>query len=65
MKQLWSKLDRKYTRAKVESGYSPDSSPVVIPFIQIIYRLMFHFIPSRANYGVQLNRSNTKKDQSI
>jgi len=65
MKKLWSKLDRKYTRAKVESGYSPDSSPVVIPFIQIIYRLMFHFIPSRANYGVQLNRSTTKKDQSI
>lgn len=65
MKKLWSTAKSKYTRAKVESGYSPGSSPVVIPFIQIIYRLMFHFIPSRANYGVQLNRSNTKKDKGV
>lgn len=56
MKRLWSSVKNKYKKVKVESGYSPNTLAFVIPYIQIIYRLMFHFIPSRANYGLQQQR---------
>mgnify|MGYP006903649817 FL=1 len=61
MKSLWSRVKGKYSARKVESGYSPSSYSLLIPFIQIIYRLMFHFVPSRANYGIQLSRTQTNK----
>lgn len=61
MKKLWSKLPSKYKREKVESGYSPATNIYLIPIIQIIYRLMFHLVPSRANYGVQQRRLAKKQ----
>lgn len=56
LKRIWQNAAIKYKRAPVESGYSPCTNPFFIPFIQLAYRLMFHFIPSRANYGVKLKR---------
>lgn len=56
LKRIWLKAATKYKSASVESGYSPCTNFFFIPFIQIAYRLMFHFIPSRANYGVKLKR---------
>lgn len=56
LKSLWSKTASKYKNQVVESGYSPQTPAIFIPFIQLAYRLMFHFIPSRANYGVKLKR---------
>ena len=47
----------RYRNKQVESGYKPQTPIVLIPFIQIVYRLMFHFIPSRANYGVKMRRA--------
>jgi hypothetical protein len=61
LKKIWSKVAVKYKKIKVESGYTPLSNPVTIPSIQLIYRLMFHFIPSRANYGVKSNRMENNK----
>jgi len=63
MKKLWSKMPEKYRREKVESGYKPASNTLLIPFIQIVYRLMFHLIPSRANYGVQQRRLQKAKEK--
>jgi hypothetical protein len=61
LKKIWSKTALKYQKTKVESGYTPQTHPMVIPAIQLVYRLMFHFIPSRANYGVKNKRvENTK-----
>jgi hypothetical protein len=60
MKKLWRNMPTRYRNKKVESGYKPESSILLIPFIQIIYRLMFHFIPSRANYGVKMRRAQKK-----
>ena len=51
LKSLWSKTASKYKNQVVESGYSPQTPAIFIPFIQLAYRLMFHFIPSRANYA--------------
>lgn len=59
MKSLWSICDDRYRNIKVESGYSPNTPRLLIPFIQIIYRLMFHIVPSRANYGVDLKRKQS------
>ncbi|MEC8208381.1 MAG: hypothetical protein VX076_10975, partial [Pseudomonadota bacterium] len=56
LKSLWSKTASKYKNQVVESGYSPQTPAIFIPFIQLAYRLMFHFIPSRAKYGVKLKR---------
>lgn len=61
LKSIWQKTAIKYKSAPVESGYSPCTQPFFIPFIQIAYRLMFHFIPSRANYGVKLKRLEKDK----
>ncbi|MBE0360581.1 hypothetical protein [Pseudoalteromonas aliena] len=61
LKKIWSKVAVKYKKIKVESGYTPLSNPVTIPSIQLIYRLMFHFIPSRANYGVKSKRMENNK----
>jgi len=58
--QLWKNAADKYTSAKVESGYTPKTNRLIIPFIQIVYRLMFHFIPSRANYGIKTRRLESK-----
>ncbi|MBE0365094.1 hypothetical protein PULV_a3407 [Pseudoalteromonas ulvae UL12] len=60
MHQLWSKVAKKYSEVKVESGYTPRSNRFLIPIVQITYRMMFHFIPSRANYGVKLSRDIKK-----
>lgn len=56
MKKMWSKVKSKYSKVKVESGYKPCTNIRLIPFIQIVYRIMFHVLPSRANYGVQQKR---------
>jgi len=61
MKALWKKMPIKYTKEKVESGYRPKTMVYIIPFIQIVFRVMFHLIPSRANYGVQQRRLAQKK----
>ena len=61
MKKLWQRSAIKYTKIKVESGYTPKSFGMFIPVTQLLYRLMFHFIPSRANYGVQMKRENDKQ----
>lgn len=60
LKKVWGKAAVKYKTVKVESGYAPQTNPMAIPFIQLIYRLMFHFIPSRANYGVKNKRMEKK-----
>jgi len=60
MKKLWRKMPEKYRNKKVESGYKPKTNIVFIPFIQIVYRIMFHLIPSRANYGVKMRRDKKK-----
>jgi hypothetical protein len=60
LKQIWRKAALKYKATKVESGYTPQTNPVAIPLIQLVYRLMFHFIPSRANYGVKNKRMEKK-----
>lgn len=60
LKKMWRNISSKYTKVKVESGYTPKSIGAIIPFTQLLYRLMFHFIPSRANYGVQMKRQNQK-----
>lgn len=59
IKLLWRNVSKKYTSVPVESGYKPKSSILLIPFIQIIHRLMFHFIPSRANYSVKMQRERS------
>lgn len=64
MKKLWSKVPEKYTNIKVESGYTPKTNIYLIPFIQIIYRLMFHIIPSRANYGVKMRRDKKRAERT-
>lgn len=56
LKKLWLKTDLKYKGMAVESGYSPSTNPLFIPFIQLVYRGMFHLFPSRANYGVKQKR---------
>lgn len=56
MKELWKRVPRSFTKQRVESGYKPTTNTEVIPFIQIVFRLMFHLIPSRANYSVQMKR---------
>lgn len=56
LKRIWQNTSIKYKKAPVESGYSPSTNSFFIPFTQLAYRLMFHFIPSRANYGVKLKR---------
>ncbi|WP_286233198.1 hypothetical protein [Thalassotalea sediminis] len=61
MKRLWRNLPEKYKKEKVESGYSLNTNVMLIPFIQIIYRIMFHLMPSRANYGVKMRREEKKK----
>ena len=61
LKKIWSKTASKYKSQVVESGYSPQTPAAFIPFIQLTYRLMFHFIPSRANYGVKLKRMEKQK----
>ncbi|WP_150104349.1 hypothetical protein [Shewanella sediminis] len=60
IKQLWSKVNRKYRKVPVESGYSLMTPRLVIPYIQLLFRLMLHFIPSRANYSVTLKRKGSK-----
>jgi hypothetical protein len=60
MKKLWKNMPERYKNKKVESGYKPKTSIMLIPYIQIVYRLMFHFIPSRANYGVKMRRAQKK-----
>jgi len=62
MKKLWRNMPKRYRNKQVESGYKPQTSIVLIPFIQIIYRLMFHFIPSRANYGIKMRRAQKKSN---
>jgi|GEM_PF-826687 len=61
MKKLWRNMPKRYRDKQVESGYKPQTYIVLIPFIQIVYRLMFHFIPSRANYGVKMRREQKNK----
>ena len=61
MKKLWKRMPKKFKNKQVESGYKPETNIVFIPFIQIIYRLMFHFIPSRANYGVKMRREQKNR----
>lgn len=53
MRKIWQKVLPKYRTEKVESGYTPKSPTWLIPYTQLAYRLMFHLIPSRANYGIQ------------
>jgi hypothetical protein len=60
MKKLWKKMPKRYRNKKVESGYKPQTNILLIPYIQIVYRLMFHFIPSRANYGIKMRREQKK-----
>ncbi|PMM04015.1 hypothetical protein BCT61_17330 [Vibrio breoganii] len=57
MRRLWMRIDDRYSKEPVESGYTPSSKTLLIPFIQICYRLAFHLIPSRANYGIALKRN--------
>ncbi|WP_147302645.1 hypothetical protein [Thalassotalea euphylliae] len=64
MRSIWKKIPEKFRKQPVESGYSPKTPVIFIPFIQIIYRLMFHLIPSRANYGVALNRKKKSAKES-
>lgn len=60
IKRLWSKVNQKYRTVPVESGYSLTTPRLVIPYIQLLFRLMLHFIPSRANYSVTLKRKDSK-----
>lgn len=60
IKRLWSKVNQKYRKVPVESGYSLTTPRLVIPYIQLLFRLMLHFIPSRANYSVTLKRKGSK-----
>lgn len=60
LKKIWCGADAKYRRLQVESGYSPDTSPIFIPAIQLFHRLLFHIVPSRANYGVKMKREQKK-----
>jgi hypothetical protein len=64
MKRLWKKMPARFKNKKVESGYTPQTPRFFIPFIQIIYRIMFHLIPSRANYGVKMRRVEKQKKKS-
>lgn len=61
LQKIWERVASKYKTVKVESGYTPLSNPASIPITQLLYRLMFHFIPSRANYGVKNNRMESNK----
>ncbi|RJE76925.1 hypothetical protein BGP78_11015 [Pseudoalteromonas sp. MSK9-3] len=61
LKNVWQRADELFKNTKVESGYSPMCNPVLIPPMQLIYRVLFHLIPSRANYGVKVSRANRKK----
>ncbi|QIR15102.1 hypothetical protein [Shewanella aestuarii] len=63
MRSLWSKVDKRFLTRAVESGYKPTTPIILIPFIQLWYRLLFHFIPSRANYGVKLKRELKSNDR--
>lgn len=58
LQEIWGSLPEKFKLRKVESGYTPMTIPAVIPPIQLWYRVLFHVLPSRANYGVKLKREN-------
>ncbi|QYJ74034.1 hypothetical protein [Shewanella sp. FJAT-52076] len=61
LKPLWQRAPDKFRQTATESGYSPSTPPMFIPVTQLLYRLAFHLMPGRANYGVALKRQAKQK----
>lgn len=58
--RVWSKVESKYKEVKTETGYKPDTSPFIIPYINFYNRIKLHFF-SQGNYGTERDRSEKEK----
>ncbi|ODB36800.1 hypothetical protein BB427_01950 [Pseudoalteromonas sp. BMB] len=63
LKNVWACTEDRFKKVKVESGYTPMTHHIFIPPVQLLYRVLFHLIPSRANYGIQMQRENSKEQK--
>jgi hypothetical protein len=53
---LWCNVEDKYKQLRADSGISPNTSPIIAPFVNVGYRFLLHYAPWMGNYGDEIKK---------